>query len=784
MALLTLENIGKIYVSEGAVSVGIRGVNLSFDAGEFVAVTGKSGSGKTTLLNTISGMDSYEEGELYIDGQPTSHYTQADWEAYREKYISFIFQDYNIIDSFTVLQNVELALMYIPSRQERRRRALALIDRVGMTPYRHHHGSKLSGGQKQRTVIARALAKDSPIILADEPTGNLDSESAKEVIALLKEVSSDKLVIVVTHNFDQLADCATREIRVFDGQVERDERIRETKTVSPHYTEAKPATRGDTLRRGIVLGWHRFRATPRLTTFICFVMLLSLLGTFAMTSYLIAGTDSDTERPLFGYAPGRLVLSRRNGGAFSEEELATLAKVTKAERTMRYDYLLDQKGSLYMAIPDTSRSLELDYRFSCDLGEITSHPNTFTPDAGVLPTAKDEALLYFPISWEQLYGRGTLQSDTITILNGSKTLKVTGVKYYYNNRKPAVVYMTNEAFENLSAEQVLNSGGNDAYQFTLSYPLDDDKTEDEKQTLTSMETGVFGAIRCDESLAANAVAVAMYGFEQFVANAPDRVELRVDLQTNAYVYDRDTVMVYRNPASSIDITKSRELSEKLNTNWYGTNVLYVSTDIWNEIFKAAAANYGQASLFFPNDRAAANAAKMLADLTADATAGLTEEEKDSIDSGYFAVRSDAYYTDADLVIGTFFTRVFKYAAWLLLILFLSLFLTLCYTRGMNALRGDLGILRSMGISAGVIRVSSYAQTFYAMVPAVMALGAAAFIIYRLPKTNAIFPFLGAGHYLLILLGSVILCLRVSGRYNKKIFSQSVRKTLRGGAAND
>ena len=111
MSLIRLNDIGKIYVSEGNVSVGIRGVNLSFDIGEFVAITGESGSGKSTLLNVISGMDSYEEGELYIDDEPTSHYIQQDWEEYRHKYISFIFQNYNIIDSFTVLQNVELALM-------------------------------------------------------------------------------------------------------------------------------------------------------------------------------------------------------------------------------------------------------------------------------------------------------------------------------------------------------------------------------------------------------------------------------------------------------------------------------------------------------------------------------------------------------------------------------------------------------------------------------------------------------------------------------------------------
>jgi ABC-type lipoprotein export system ATPase subunit len=225
MALLELRDIGKIYVSEGNVSVGIRGVNLSFSLGEFVAVTGKSGSGKSTLLNVISGMDSYEEGELLIEGEPTSHYMQPDWEEHREKYISFIFQDYNIIESFTVLQNVELALMHIEDKAERRARAMELIRRVGLASHADHKGSKLSGGQKQRTVIARALAKDSPIILADEPTGNLDSKTSEEIIALLKEVSKEKLLIVVTHNFEQVAEHATRHIRIFDGAVEADHAI-------------------------------------------------------------------------------------------------------------------------------------------------------------------------------------------------------------------------------------------------------------------------------------------------------------------------------------------------------------------------------------------------------------------------------------------------------------------------------------------------------------------------------------------------------------------------------
>ena len=265
--LLELKNIGKIYVSDSNVSVGIRGVNLSFDRGEFVAVTGKSGSGKSTLLNVISGMDTYEEGELLVDGEPTSHFMQKDWEEYRKQYISFIFQDYNIIESFTVLQNVELALMNMENPRERRERALELLRRVGLEKHIHHKGSKLSGGQKQRTVIARALAKDSPIILADEPTGNLDSRSSKEIIELLREVSRDKLVIVVTHNFEQVEDYATRHIRIFDGAVELDHVIRTAAVVrdrTSDQTQPPAAIRktAHTLRNGLILGRVRFTATP------------------------------------------------------------------------------------------------------------------------------------------------------------------------------------------------------------------------------------------------------------------------------------------------------------------------------------------------------------------------------------------------------------------------------------------------------------------------------------------------------------------------------------------
>lgn len=212
--LLKLEKIGKIYDSNDILTVGIRGIDLAFDYNEFVTIEGESGSGKSTLLNVIGANDTYEEGELYFNGEPTSHYSEADWEKYREKNIATIFQDFNIIENLTVLENVELALLRLDDKKERRRRAKELIARVGLTEQMNRRGSKLSGGEKQRTVIARALAKDAPIILADEPTGNLDVKASKEVAALLKEVSRDKLVIVVTHNPEFFKQYATRRVRI------------------------------------------------------------------------------------------------------------------------------------------------------------------------------------------------------------------------------------------------------------------------------------------------------------------------------------------------------------------------------------------------------------------------------------------------------------------------------------------------------------------------------------------------------------------------------------------
>ncbi|NCA67490.1 MAG: ABC transporter ATP-binding protein/permease, partial [Clostridia bacterium] len=221
--IIRLQDLSKIYSSNGAVAVGLHKVNAEFYQGEFIAVTGSSGSGKSTLLNVISCIDSYEEGEMYLFGEETAYFSEADRAEYRKKHVAFIFQDYNIIDSYTVYQNVELALLNrYPVKAERRRIILELLDKVGLRAHANHRATRLSGGQKQRVSIARALAKDAPILFADEPTGNLDSKTSAEILSLLRNLSKDKLVIVVTHSFDQISAYATRKIRLADGAIVED----------------------------------------------------------------------------------------------------------------------------------------------------------------------------------------------------------------------------------------------------------------------------------------------------------------------------------------------------------------------------------------------------------------------------------------------------------------------------------------------------------------------------------------------------------------------------------
>lgn len=217
---IKLQNISKYYYSETAVTQALQGINLEFRMGEFVAITGESGSGKSTLLRIISGMDTFDDGELYVDGQPTFQYDEDDWEEYRRTKIGFVFQDYSLIGHYTAKENIVSALliMGVPEK-EAGDKAIHYLERVGLSAQRDQRASKLSSGQKQRLSIARVLAKDTDIIVADEPTGNLDSETGAQIVKLLRDLSQDHLVIMVTHNYEQVEKYVTRKVRLHDGSL-------------------------------------------------------------------------------------------------------------------------------------------------------------------------------------------------------------------------------------------------------------------------------------------------------------------------------------------------------------------------------------------------------------------------------------------------------------------------------------------------------------------------------------------------------------------------------------
>ena len=750
MAFLTLRDIGKIYVSEGNVSVGIRGINLSFELGEFVAVTGESGSGKSTLLNVLSGMDSYEEGELFIEGNPTSHYLPEDWEEYREKYISFIFQDYNIIDSFTVLQNVELALLHIENPRERRARAVELLRRVGLEKHLHHRGSRLSGGQKQRTVIARALAKDSPVILADEPTGNLDSRTSKEIIELLREVSAGKLVIVVTHSFDELEGCATRHIRIYDGGVESD-RYLAPAAAAPAEDDGKAqvcapdkAKGGEKkksilrqLYNGLMLGAVRFRARPKLSLFMCAVMLIAVL----MVTGITAGQSGISTLPqknyLFTHKDGRVVVARNDGKPLDESELSRIATDTGADDMMRIDYLMDVKlrGYTVDIIDEGTRA-----------------------DVGRLPQNAGEVLAEVPLRDKDM------SLNDLALYDGlldTPNIQLVGAVYRVDNTIEPRLLMTREGYEEMKWYLYMLDRTN---QFSAFFPDDGSfefPTPVNFMVSRELEAGTFAVIN-----------------PQYLGNADrDSFMLQAKLSVSNYgggdyyytdVVAIDTVV----PETSDSVTVTR-IFEGFTQVEVPSGIMYdehqsatlvlsihdVGTFVTEDCFDKV---YIQSSLFYGSDRAAGKAVKELRDMGYVAV------------PSYTSIKADQGEMLANLILG-----FVKIVSWLIGLAFIALFLGLCTSRSMLAGAGEIATMRSMGIPVRVIRLSVYFQSAIAFVAAIPLAAAAFTAIYLVPETNSMFVFLHTGDYIGIFVGMMIVVALLSRRYTKRLFKESVKKTLRG-----
>lgn len=792
MAFLQLQNVGKIYVSDNNVSVGIRGVNLSFERGEFVAVTGKSGSGKSTLLNVLSGMDSYEEGEMLIEGEPTSHYLQKDWEAYRERYISFIFQDYNIIDSFTVLQNVELALSNIENPVQRRRQAIALLNRVGMGSHLHHKGARLSGGQKQRTVIARALAKDSPIILADEPTGNLDAKSSEEIIALLREVSADKLVIVVTHNFEQVEKCATRHIRIFDGAVESDVILHPVVPCTAAKEESAAHKQEGTadertwknktrrIRSGIALGRIRFASRPFLSAFLCILMTLTTLTVTLFTALSGSAFSLFDKNTLFTHIDGRVVVARRDGKVMTDAELAELAQKTGAKSSLHYDAALDLTQQT--RISNGTDEFYLNYTLGYSANRVPL-------SGGRYPEKADEVILYVPIYLRTVFGDGT-QEKRFSMFYGTASYKVVGVSYFYDNTQTPQMLFSEEGYALATMLSLYaDSKGNMRCVITASA----DETGDKLFVMNDATQCIFVDFDMEDGYS---VSGQLFEERYRVASRTAGTEnLHISLSVagrfrSGGVYRSDGLALFTQTGVSSaggdminesfdhetyyrELTPSlQERLEERQKEGYGNQtdtIAVLSPRVFASFMQRAYydTTYTQGSLFYGSDAAAKEQVDVLREAGYDAMASYETVQRDLLES-----------------VMRLLTYGFELLGWFLCVLFASLFLGLCSTRAMLATKGDIAIMRSMGISTGVIKISTYVQTLIALIPAFLVTALTCAVIYLTPATNRQFTFLHAQTYLIIAVVLILIAVRLSRKYVRKMFHESVRKTLRGGAKGE
>jgi len=369
--MIKLTNISKYYKGNDTVALGLHRINLEFDAGDFVVITGESGGGKSTLLNVISGSLAYDDGELYFEGEETSWYGEAEWENYRKEKIGFVYQDYRLIDSFSAVDNVKTAiLLRQPDIKEReaRDKALSYLKKTGLEKQAGKKAAQLSSGQKQRLSIARALAKETKVIVADEPTGNLDVENSQQIIEILSSLSKDRLVIMVTHNYDEAEPFATRKIRLYDGEVAEDIRLKprhETKETTdleevlntvPLQNQRKERKRQDRLLAKKMIQKIR-RAKP------CSTLLLFILFLLLYTSiFIFYGTFEKN----LDYYPSRLYshntfvnndmtricVKKPDGSAMAKQDIEKLRSLKYVKYLDLYDlandvYYMTEEGKDY-----------------------------------------------------------------------------------------------------------------------------------------------------------------------------------------------------------------------------------------------------------------------------------------------------------------------------------------------------------------------------------------------------------------------------------------------------
>lgn len=448
--MLKLKNVSKFYYNKGIIASGITKINLELKMGEFIAITGESGSGKSTLLNVISGLDSYEEGEMYINGKETSHYTEKDFEDYRRKYIANIFQNFNLVNSYTVYQNVELALLLNGYKKRQiKKKVLDIIKQVGLSKFKNTKVSKLSGGQKQRVAIARSMVKETPIIVADEPTGNLDTESAKDIIKILKEVAKNKLVIIVTHNIEQVEEYATRIITMNDGRIIEDRKLKEVDNdIAIKVNKYNKMTLFNKFRLGLR---NTFNIKSKFFLLFSVFLFITLALSLEYASFQMTEEESvviPTNIFFNDLSENRIIIKKANKTAFGAKDYNNIKEIENVDYIVENDIFLDTKINL------NRNSISEYVTFSVGMNDIANFKEKV--DIGRMPKAENEIILqtsrenyYIEENLDEVLNK-TFLIEGISDDNIIEQLKIVGIKYNDNDKDyTGKIYMSSEQLEKL-----------------------------------------------------------------------------------------------------------------------------------------------------------------------------------------------------------------------------------------------------------------------------------------------------------------------------------------------
>lgn len=491
---IELQNIGKYYYSETSVTQALRKINLSFRMGEFVAITGESGSGKSTLLKMISGIDTFDEGEMFINGEPTFQYDDDDWEQYRRQEIGFVFQDYSLIGHYSARENIVSALLIMGMElEEAGDKAEDYLEQVGLKGFGDQMASKLSSGQKQRLSIARALAKGTDIIVADEPTGNLDSETGEQIIQLLKKLSADHLVIMVTHNYDMVAPYVTRKVRLHDGELVLDVLVNEGETgaeadadkqsENPHRNEQQKGEieqqrEKQTKEEKEQIQRKRVRQVAaifsKLNTrtqkgkavlFTAFFLITAVVSFLFIGELLMNEDDCFTKEydssAFYHKDDTRLVVKRQDAKEITKKDQKRIEKLANVEEVDPYDTVNDIN---YYIEENVDYEFQYGYSDNSDEDSINVeflHENRFMKSvdciskedlaAGKLPEKRDEIVLY---SKEGSDSVGQVQSCYFSAKNiwGGEEYYLTDVKVVgILKEKTDQIYFSSELCQMLAA---------------------------------------------------------------------------------------------------------------------------------------------------------------------------------------------------------------------------------------------------------------------------------------------------------------------------------------------